>query len=99
MVVGVCIALLLVQTIKFGCHLCCKPCPRSLDLSGNQLLASPIPFAAAVARGLQVLRITWDVGLEDWCSDMQWKLRCFPGLKVWSLFCCLPCRGALLLRC
>lgn len=55
---------------------------RSLDLSGNPLLASPIPFAATVARGLQALRITWDVDLEEWCSDMQWKLRCFPGLKV-----------------
>ncbi|PRW20176.1 putative LRR receptor-like serine threonine- kinase [Chlorella sorokiniana] len=59
---------------------------RSLDLSGsNPQLASPIPFAATVARQLQALRIRWDAEPDDWWPDVQWKLRCFPGLKLLSL--------------
>lgn len=64
----------------------CLKFPRSLDLSGsNPGLASPIPFAATAASGLQALRIRLDAPPDEWWPDVQWKLRCFPALKVSTL--------------
>lgn len=60
------------------------PALCSLDLAGrNPQLASPIPFAATAASGLQALRINCNVlEADEWWTDVQWKLRCFPRLKV-----------------
>ncbi|KAI7841784.1 hypothetical protein COHA_004649 [Chlorella ohadii] len=77
---------------------------KSLDLSYNSnRLASPLPFAATAARGLQALCIDCNPGnhnpyymyplegplsaaeLHEWWQDVQWKLHCFPRLKVLAM--------------
>ena len=55
---------------------------RSLNVSDNPALGSPIPFAATAARGLRALQISCPEEEEQDWVDLEWKLHCFPKLEV-----------------